>query len=101
MATIYANYEVCSTWDLDEILDELGITREQVKSYFVKWDSLHLTYIDNTGNEVEEEFEPNQWSASEGFDWKRPTSVVEEPECNPRDFPGMTAEELKLYEVQE
>jgi hypothetical protein len=75
---IYANYEVCSTWDLDDILEELGITREQVKGYFVKWDSLHLTYIDNQGKEIEEEFEPNNFSASENFDWKRPISVVEE-----------------------
>ena len=75
---IYANYEVCSTWDLDEILDELGIEREQVVGYFVKWDALHLTYRMADGTEATQEFEPNGWSASDNFDWKRPTSTVEE-----------------------
>jgi hypothetical protein len=27
--------------------------------------------------------------------------LQEDPECNPRDFPGMTPEELKLYEAAE
>lgn len=81
MTTIYANYQVCSTWDLDAICEQLGITRERVQSYYVKWDALHLSYLDEDGDEVEEEFEPNQWSASDNFDWKRPDSVVEEEEA--------------------
>ena len=76
MTTIYANYEVCSTWDLDEICDELGIERSQIKEYYVKWDQLVLTYIDAQGQEVEEEIEPG--SPASEFDFKRPTSVVEE-----------------------
>jgi hypothetical protein len=77
MTTIYANYQVCSTWDLDEICENLEITREQVKSYYVKWDELVLTYIDSDGDEQEVEIPPTGFPASE-FDWKRPHSVVEE-----------------------
>ncbi len=76
MTTIYANYEVCSTWDLDEVCEGLGIERSQVKEYYVKWDQLVLTYINADGEEVEEEIDP-MIPASE-FDFKRPTSVVEE-----------------------
>ena len=78
MSTIYANYQIASTWDLDEILEQLEIDREQVKDYYVKCDKLFLSYTNADGDEVEEEFEPNGWSASDNFDWKRPESVVEE-----------------------
>ncbi len=78
----YANYQVSSTWDLDEICAELGIdpsTLDDSKMY-VKWDTLHITYTDADGEEQEAEFEPNLFSASEEFDWKRPTeeAMVEE-----------------------
>jgi hypothetical protein len=78
MTTIYANYQASSIWDLDEICEQLEITRDKITSYYVKWDKLFVSYIDQDGDEVEEEFEPNQFSASENFDWKRPESVVEE-----------------------
>ena len=81
MTTIYANYQICSTWDLDEICSDLKITRKQVKEYYVKWDALHLTYVDRKGNEIDKEIEPNVFSASDNFDWKRPDSVVEEQEA--------------------
>jgi hypothetical protein len=76
MTTIYANYEVCSTWDLDEVCNNLGIERSQVRDYDVKWDQLVLTYIDNDGCEITCEIDP-EWPASD-FDFKRPTSLVEE-----------------------
>ena len=77
MTVIYANYEVCSTWDLDEVCENLDIKRSQIKEYYVKWDQLVLTYIDDDGEEVEEEIAPG-FSASEEFNWKHPTTVVEE-----------------------
>ena len=74
---IYANYEVASTWDLDEVCEEHEIDPDNVVSYYVKWDALHLTYKDADGNKHEIEVEPTGWPASD-FDWKRPTSLVTE-----------------------
>jgi hypothetical protein len=78
MATITATYVTSSSWDIEEICKDLEITLEQVKDYYVKWDKLFLTYIDADGEECEEEFEPNDFSASENFDWKRPTETQDD-----------------------
>jgi hypothetical protein len=67
-----------SSWDIEEICKDLEITLEQVKDYYVKWDKLVLTYIDADGEECEEEFEPNDFSASENFDWKYPTETQDD-----------------------
>jgi hypothetical protein len=77
---VYAEYRVSSSWNLDEICEELGITTDNVVSYYVKWEKLYLTYTDSDGDEVEVEYDPNLFCASENFDWKRPDSVVEEQE---------------------
>jgi hypothetical protein len=77
---VYAEYRVSSSWNLDEICEELGITTDDVVEYYVKWEKLFLTYTDSDGDEVEVEYEPNLFCASENFDWKRPDSVVEEEE---------------------
>jgi hypothetical protein len=76
MTTIVATYTIDSTWDLDAILSNLGITRESVVRYFVKYDALKLTYKDAEGNILTEDFEPD-WAASEAFDYKYPTSTEE------------------------
>ena len=77
---IYANYEIASIWDLDEVCEEHEIDPANVVSYYVKWDKLFLTYKDADGDEQEIEVEPNCFSASENFDWKHPSSedTVEE-----------------------
>jgi len=75
---IYAEYRTSSVWDLDNICQQLDIARDAVVDYYVKWDALFLTYRDADGNECEEEFEPNMFSASDNFDWKRPENVTEE-----------------------
>ena len=70
---VYAEYRVSSTWDLDQICEDLGIATDDVVEYYVKWEKLRLTYIDSEGDQVEVEYEPNLFCASEHFDWKRPT----------------------------
>ena len=69
---VYAEYRVSSTWDLDQICEELGIATDDVVEYYVKWEKLFLTYTDSDGDQVEVEYEPNLFCASENFDWKRP-----------------------------
>ena len=61
MIMIYAEYRASSIWDLDDICQQLDITRDAVVDYYVKWDALFLTYRDADGNECEEEFEPNMF----------------------------------------
>ena len=75
---IYAEYRASSIWDLDDICQQLNITRDAVVDYYVKWDNLILTYRDADGDECEEKFQPNVFSASNNFDWKRPDKVTEE-----------------------
>ena len=70
---VCAEYHISSTWDLDQICEDLGITTDDVVEYYVKWDTLNLTYTDSDGDQVEVEYEPNLFCASEHFDWKRPT----------------------------
>jgi hypothetical protein len=74
---VYAEYRVCSSWDLNQICEELDITYDDVVEYYVKWDKLFLTYTDSDGDEVEVEYNPNLFCASEQFDWKRPTEEHE------------------------
>ena len=69
---VYAEYRVESSWDLDQICEDLGITTDDVVEYYVKWDTLNLTYTDSDGDQVEVKYEPNLFCASEHFDWKRP-----------------------------
>ena len=73
---VYAEYRVCSSWDLNQICEELGITTDAVVDYYVKWEKLRLTYTDSDGDQVEVEYEPNLFCASEHFDYKRPTEVI-------------------------
>ena len=82
---VYAEYRVCSSWDLNLICEDLDITTDDVVEYYVKWEKLYLTYTDSDGDQVEVEYDPNVYSASENFDWKRPheeTTVDEEEEEN-------------------
>ena len=67
---ISATYTASSHWDLEE----LGIDPATVVDYYVKWDTLYVTFLDADGNQYEEEFEPT-WSASDNFDWKRPDDI--------------------------
>lgn len=80
MNKLYAYYSHASTWDLDEIFDELGITREDVVRYHIKWDSLTLTYKDSQGNQQQVEYDPNEFSASDDPCWKRPNKIILETE---------------------
>ena len=73
---IYANYEIASIWDLDEVCEEHEIDPANVVEHYVKWDTLYLTYKDADGEEQEIEIQPNVFNASENFDWKRPSSEV-------------------------
>ena len=77
---IYAEYRISSIWNLDEICEDLEIDPANVVDYYVKWDKLFLTYTDEDGDQIEVEYEPNVFSASNEFDWKRPSSedTVEE-----------------------
>jgi hypothetical protein len=70
---VYAEYRIASTWDLDQICEELGITTDAVVEYYVKYEKLYLTYTDSDGDEVKVEYDPNVFCASEHFDYKRPT----------------------------
>lgn len=70
---VYAEYRVSSSWNLDNICSNIGITMNDVLEYSVKWDTLYLTYKDSNGNEVEVEYDPNIYSASENFDYKYPS----------------------------
>ena len=70
---VYAEYRMSSTWDLDQICEDIGIATDNVVEYYVKWDKLYLTYTDSEGDQVEVEYEPNLFCASENFDYKRPT----------------------------
>jgi hypothetical protein len=74
---IYAEYKVSSVWNLDKICKKLKIDPANVVEYYVKWDKLFLTYTDAEGDEVEVEYHPNVFCASEHFDWKRPEEVCE------------------------
>ena len=73
---VYAEYRISSSWDLDQLCEELGITTDDVVDYYVKWEKLRLTYTDSDGDQVEVEYEPNLFCASEHFDYKRPTEVI-------------------------
>ena len=77
MANITVYYTTASTWDMDDVLEELGIEAHQVKDYYIKWDTLYLTYIDAEGAEVEEEIEPT-FNGAEQFDFKRPVDIEDE-----------------------
>ena len=70
---VYAEYRMSSTWDLDQLCEDIGIATDDVVEYYVKWDKLYLTYTDSEGDQVEVEYEPNMFCASENFDYKRPT----------------------------
>jgi len=79
MAKIYANYTIASVWDLDQICEEHNINPLNITSKRVKWDQLTITYTDQNGQEQTiEDIEPNEYCASDEFDWKRPVSVQEE-----------------------
>ena len=74
---IYAEYRISSIWNLDEVCADNDIDPANVVDYYIKWDTLYLTYKDADGEEQKIEIEPNYFSASEGFDWKRPDEVNE------------------------
>ncbi len=75
---IHAHYQATSTWDLDEICNELNITRSSILDYYIKWDQLHLTYTNSSNEKVEQSFDPNVFCASDDFDWKRPVDIEDE-----------------------
>jgi hypothetical protein len=77
MANITAYYTTASTWDMADVLEELGIEAHQVKDYYIKWDMLVLTYIDADGEEQEEEIAPT-FCGTEQPDFKRPSDVEDE-----------------------
>ena len=79
---IYAEYKVSSVWNLDKICKDLEIDPANVVDYDVKWDKLYLTYTDAEGDEVEVEYDPNVFCASEHFDWKRPVAVEVEEDAD-------------------
>lgn len=66
---IQAEYRLSSGWNLED----LGIDPVLIESYFIKYDTLHITFKDGT----EEEFEAS-YSDSNYFDYKRPYIVHEE-----------------------
>jgi hypothetical protein len=72
--SVYAHYGLCSIWHFDDVCSELGIERHQIKEYFVKWDQLVLTYIDDDGVEHQEHIDCDGGAASD-YDFKRPHSV--------------------------
>lgn len=65
---IHANYCATSTWNMTEILADLEIELHQIKDYYIKWDTLYLTWEDETGEEHEEEISPT-YSAEDHTDW--------------------------------
>jgi hypothetical protein len=92
------------------------MNRQQIKErqYEAVVYNLNDDYVD--GHEVYTRYYHNdikalkKWVAREGyadspdfgyFIRQNPFYVIEDAECNPADFPGMTADELKLYEVAE
>jgi hypothetical protein len=79
---IYAEYKVSSVWNLDKICKKLKIDPANVVDYSVKWDKLYLTFTDAEGDEVEVEYDPNVFCASEHFDWKRPVAVEVEEDAD-------------------
>jgi hypothetical protein len=81
MSKIYAEYRLSSVWDLDLILKGLGITADKITDKWVKWDTLHIEYIDADGQEQTAEFEPNITCASNDVDgqyFQHPETVTEE-----------------------
>lgn len=77
MANITAFYTTASTWDMEEVLAELGIAAHQVQGYDIKWDTMTLTYIDAAGEEQEAEIEPTI-CGTEQQDYKRYTDITDE-----------------------
>jgi len=53
MTTIKVTYTVSTQWNLDEELEKLGITKEQVKDTAAKYGQLIIIYTDNDGKEKE------------------------------------------------
>ncbi len=51
MTIIRATYTVSTQWNLEEELEKLGITKEQVKDTSVKYGQLIICYTDNGGKE--------------------------------------------------
>jgi hypothetical protein len=72
---IYANYDgLYTSWDMADICDDLDIKPSQIKQYYVKWDQLVVTYIDDYGVEHQEEVSNPSGGASD-YDFKHPSSV--------------------------
>jgi hypothetical protein len=81
MSKIYAEYRVSSVWDMDLILEDLEITKEQVIETSVKWDLLYIDYTDAEGQAQTAEIAPNVFCASSDIDgqcFKYPQTVTEE-----------------------
>ncbi len=83
--TVSATYTVSSRWDFEE----LEIDPATVVDYYVKWDTLYVTFVDADGNQYEQEFEPT-YSASDS-DFKRPDDIDAEFEVS--DQPQARAQE--------
>jgi hypothetical protein len=66
---IEANYVASQHFDVDEILEDLKLTWDDVESYGVKWCRLILTTKDGKTHEVHRE--PGD------IDWKRPFDLNE------------------------
>lgn len=77
MTKIIATYAAQSCWDLDEVCDDLEITKDSIVDYYIKYDTLFLTYKDADGDECEEEVRPNVYSVIDN-DFKHPDEVTEE-----------------------
>ena len=55
---IIAYYTSSSSWDMQEVIDQLDIDIAQVLHYQVKWNTLFLTYKDKHGDSTTAEIEP-------------------------------------------
>lgn len=62
---IIAYYTSSSSWDMQEVMEQLDIELAQVMDYQVKWNKLFLTYKDKYGQALTVEVEPTLNGMSE------------------------------------
>jgi hypothetical protein len=89
---VEATYTFGATLDVE--LPE-GLTWEDVKDWYVKWDTLHLLLKD--GRELNYDFNTECFFAAGFVDWKRPvySAVYEEDSFDPFDEHSYLSRALK------
>ena len=73
MTMITATYEIYSSWDLDE----LGIDKDKITEYYVKWNRLYVTTIDEDGDEIETQYQPTSDGTDDCQAFKRPSNTID------------------------